>query len=341
MRDVTDNGQSELQYLDALNTAGDLYLIRQTTTGRMLTGRRVNAGQAEVYRRLQKAQAPHTPRIRDIREEVDGQVLVLEDYVPGLALSIRLEQQLYDRYRAASLGMQLCEALSALHHAGLVHRDIKPENVIVTDEDQAYLIDFDITRMQKDVQSHDTMMLGTTGYAAPPLRGVVQKCTAMDPDNRYQTVEELRWALRKCAGNAGRTQAELRYARQGERNHAHSAQDVESRNMFGPGIPGFRSNNVWRAIIATAFYIVAGVFLLAILVVSFRSAQYFFIGIPILIGCVGTFLFAYDMFWLRTRCTWVESQRGSRWYGVYCFGVILLLWFACFVVMVAAVAILR
>lgn len=377
MSDVTDNRPSDLQFLDALNTTGDLYLIRQTTTGRMLTGRRVNEGQAAVYQRLQIAQAPHTPQVRDIRGEVDGQVLILEDYIPGVALSMRLEQGLYEGHRAAAIGAQLCEALAALHCAGLVHRDIKPENVIVTDEDRAYLIDFDIMRLQKGKQSHDTIMLGTTGYAAPeqygfvqtdaradiyalgvllnrmvtgvfpqdalaapPLRQVIQKCTEMDPDNRYQTAAELRRALQQCVGNTERTQADRRCSQQDACGMTYATQDTRRKNIIGPGIPGFRGGNVWHAIVAVAFYIVASIVLTALLVVSFRSALYFFIGIPILIGCVGTFMFAFDIFWLRTRCTWVESQRASRWYGGYCLGVILLQWFACLVVMIAAVAIL-
>ena len=39
----------ELQFLETLNERGTLYLIRQTSTGRILTGRRVPAPQQKIY----------------------------------------------------------------------------------------------------------------------------------------------------------------------------------------------------------------------------------------------------------------------------------------------------
>lgn len=356
MSDQDVNGQSDLQFLDALNTAGDLYLIRQTTTGRILTGRRVNVGQAEIYRRLQRLHAPHTPQIRDLREEVDGSVLVLEDYISGNALSVELQKGLYNARTAAGLAGQLCDALMVLHRAGLVHRDIKPENVIVTAEGQAYLIDFDITRVQKSLKSHDTVMMGTTGYAAPeqygftqtdaradiyalgvllnqmvtgafpqdhlaaaPLGTIIQKCTALDPANRYQSAAALRQAL-QYAG-AGRTTAQPQF----------------SRHRNSTGVPGFRTGNVWHEVVAVLFYAVALIFGTALLYASFQSVRYFFIGIPLLVGTIGTFLFLFDVFALRTRCQWTETSRNSNWYWLRCMGVVLQIWGGCLAVMVVSV----
>lgn len=57
----------ELQYLDSLNSKNTLFLIRQLSTGRILTGRRVNPEQMAVYARIRQQEIPHVPFVRDIR----------------------------------------------------------------------------------------------------------------------------------------------------------------------------------------------------------------------------------------------------------------------------------
>ena len=49
----------------------------------------------------------------------------------------------------------------------------KPENVIIRG-DEAVLIDFDASRIVKEDQRADTVVLGTTGYAAPEQYGISQ-----------------------------------------------------------------------------------------------------------------------------------------------------------------------
>ena len=125
----------------------------------------------------------------------------------------------------------LCHAMETLHARGLVHRDIKPENLIVSDTGRVVLIDFNASRQVKEC-SRDTVIMGTVGYTSPEQLGlfqtdprtdiyaagilynvmltgqhpsvtiasgkagkIVRKCTAVNPDERYQTAAELRSAL--------------------------------------------------------------------------------------------------------------------------------------------------
>ena len=125
----------------------------------------------------------------------------------------------------------LCHAMGVLHSRGLVHRDIKPENVIISDHGRVVLIDFNASR-QVSQSSHDTVIMGTVGYVSPEQLGlcqtdartdiyaagvfynvmltgqhpsaviapgragrIVRKCTAVNPDERYQTADALCAAL--------------------------------------------------------------------------------------------------------------------------------------------------
>jgi len=65
--------------------------------------------------------------------ESDGEVFVVEEYVEGVLLRQRLEEQAsFTSKEIFEIGILLCEALSVAHDRGLVHRDLKPENIMLT-----------------------------------------------------------------------------------------------------------------------------------------------------------------------------------------------------------------
>lgn len=80
-----------------------------------------------------------------------GPVLVME-YLRGVDLSalLRREGRLMPE-RAGRLLVQLCDALSAAHKAGIVHRDIKPSNMMIlhpcTPQETPKLMDFGLAKM--------------------------------------------------------------------------------------------------------------------------------------------------------------------------------------------------
>ena len=183
-------------------------------------------GSGEVYRKLLSVSCRNLPKIMEAAEQ-DGMVAVLEEYIQGDSLSYLLEGTLFTPAEAKKIILQLCSALWVLHRLGAVHRDIKPENVIIRGS-ETILIDFDAARIFKDKSSTDTLVLGTTGYAAPEQYGisqtderadiysvgvllnimltgkhpskelangklgyVVQKCTMINPKKRYKNVLHL------------------------------------------------------------------------------------------------------------------------------------------------------
>lgn len=208
---------------------GGVFLLRHKKTGRLLVFRRFS-GSGEVYRKLLRYSCPNLPEVLETAEQ-EGKVLVLEEFIQGDTLDFLLKAAPLSPKATREI-IQLCQALRVLHSFGAVHRDIKPENVILR-EREAVLIDFDAARLHKPAHENDTVVLGTTGFAAPEQYGlsqsgpqadiyslgvlmnvmltgehpsrkladgrlgrVVQRCTQVNPEKRYRSVIHLMEAIR-------------------------------------------------------------------------------------------------------------------------------------------------
>ena len=120
---------------------------------------------------------PHVVSVFDAGEQ-DGRLYLAMQWVDGLDLGtlIDREQRLAPE-RAVLIGMQLAQALQAVHDAGLVHRDVKPSNVLVRDiggHDHAYLTDFGIAKAPaaQDSLTRTGLVIGTPAYLSPEqIRG--------------------------------------------------------------------------------------------------------------------------------------------------------------------------
>lgn len=97
----------------------------------------------------------------------DGRAGLWMEVVRGQTLAARLRQEgplpVTDVVR---IGVSLCEALSAVHAAGLLHRDVKAQNVMVEDDGRVVLMDFGAGR---DESTHEADMAGTPLYLAPEV----------------------------------------------------------------------------------------------------------------------------------------------------------------------------
>ena len=206
-----------------------IYLVRDRESGQRRIYREFE-GSGEVYRKLAQLHCPHLPHVYEVRE-AEGRTAVLEEYIAGDTLAFLLDKGCLPEVEAAEILCQLCDALTALHQAGIVHRDIKPENLILRGS-EAVLIDFDVSRITNPSHDTDTRVMGTTGYAAPeqygfsqtdaradlyaagvmfnemltgqhpsrelvkgPFRPVVGRCIEVNVDKRYHTAAELHAAI--------------------------------------------------------------------------------------------------------------------------------------------------
>jgi len=204
---------------------GEVTLLRHRKTGERCVLRQFR-GSAAVYEKLLTIRTPYLPQILAVGEQ-DGQVLVLEEYVQGDSLAYLLEGSTFSVRETRSIALDVCKALWVLHGLDAVHRDVKPDNIVLQG-DHAVLLDFDASRVMTPEQQTDTVILGTTGYAAPEQYGlsqtdgradvyslgvtmnimltglhpsrqlakgvmgrIIQRCTMMAPEKRYQTVLDL------------------------------------------------------------------------------------------------------------------------------------------------------
>src|SRR5205807_7746837 len=62
----------------------------------------------------------------------------------------------------------------------IIFRDLKPSNVMIDERGHVFLIDFGIARLFTPGQSHDTVALGSPGYAAPEQYGKAQSTPRSD-----------------------------------------------------------------------------------------------------------------------------------------------------------------
>lgn len=125
--------------------------------------------------------------------EEKGAGYLLRSYLPGKTLD-QCWNRTGDESACIELGMQACELLEGLHAISppLIHRDIKPENLVLGEDGQLGLIDFDIARRYDRSKDTDTHFLGTETTAAPEQYGFSQTDRRTD---LYALGRTLIWML--------------------------------------------------------------------------------------------------------------------------------------------------
>ena len=184
-------------------------------------------GNVDTYKTLLDLSHPNIPVIYDIVSD-NGKNIIVEEYIDGITIDEILETGLYTSSGVQKVIRELCKVLNFLHDKNIIHRDIKPENIIVDNAGNIKLIDFNISRINDNNQNKVTAIMGTNGYASPEQYGIartdarsdiysvgilinvmltgehpskklckgkwkriVNKCTQINPDERFQNVEEL------------------------------------------------------------------------------------------------------------------------------------------------------
>ena len=112
---------------------------------------------------------PHIVTVLDAGLDDERPFLVME-LVEGTTLAALLDAGRLDVDQAVDIAMQVCDALTTAHAAGLVHRDVKPGNILIGTDGVVKVCDFGIVRLTGAAQSTLTVAgttVGTSRYMAP------------------------------------------------------------------------------------------------------------------------------------------------------------------------------
>ena len=121
---------------------------------------------------------PGVPRFYGHLSDQENWYLIMQ-YIEGQTLEDCLQKApggYFDEAKTIDIGIKLAQIFNGLHtdHPPVIFRDVKPANIMLTPENELYLIDFGIARNFTFGKAKDTTPLGSPGYAPPEQYGRAQ-----------------------------------------------------------------------------------------------------------------------------------------------------------------------
>lgn len=217
---------------------------------------------SSLYDTIEKINNPNLAKLYG-KIIVNESPYIVQEYIEGNTIESLVEAgKKFSDDEIRYIAGEICNGLKALHQKGIIHRDISPSNIILGDK--VKIIDYGISRKFKANKSRDTQILGTQGFAAPeqfgfsqtdkkadiyslgvlmnymstgelplnktvdsPLAKIISICTHIDPNKRYENVSQLQASLKQ-----------------------------NKAKRFLSEIIGFRSNSIYKKLIASLYYII-------------------------------------------------------------------------------------
>ncbi|NOR13620.1 MAG: protein kinase, partial [Candidatus Aminicenantes bacterium] len=121
-------------------------------------------------REAQAAAALDHPNICTVHEfdEAEEKTFISMAYIEGQSLRKKIESGPLELDQALGIATQVAEGLQIAHKKGVVHRDIKSANIMVTEDNQAKIMDFGLARITGGTLiTQEGMTMGTIAYMSP------------------------------------------------------------------------------------------------------------------------------------------------------------------------------
>src|SRR5262249_48701909 len=122
---------------------------------------------------------PNIITIFEIREAGSSHIIATE-FVEGETLRTRLNRAGLTISETLDIAIQVADATSAAHKAGIIHRDIKPENIMLRPDGYVKVLDFGLAKLSEQaspavaaeaptiqVRTGSGIVIGTAGYMSP------------------------------------------------------------------------------------------------------------------------------------------------------------------------------
>src|SRR6476469_4328943 len=168
---------------------GEVYLAQDTKLDRKVAIKFLNEEFSRDPHKLKRfvqeakaASALNHPNILTVYEigEVDDKNYIATELIDGHTLREHLSQKdALPLNKILKMGVQVAEALSAAHAAGIIHRDIKPENIMIRRDGYTKVLDFGLAKLTEaqapdpeaatrfQVNTNPGVVMGTVFYMSP------------------------------------------------------------------------------------------------------------------------------------------------------------------------------
>ena len=215
--------------IKTIDCSHEIYLVKSVHNNSLYVKKTLDYYDKNVYNFLSRHKIDGVPFVKEYFE-IDKKLIVIEEYIPGTNLETILKTKgTLSEFEVRNITISICGILKRINdEVSLVHRDIKPSNIIIKDNKEVFLVDYDAAKIIEEPKSRDTVLLGTQGYAAPEqygfassniqtdiyaigvmmkelltgcidlneeytsgLKRIIQKCTMMEPKSRYQNYQTL------------------------------------------------------------------------------------------------------------------------------------------------------
>ena len=201
--------------------------------GNLFVKKRISADDAPLFQKLLKTDSPFLAKVFELCFD-EKHLYAIMEYIPGKTLSEAFEEHGATELKSIiKLALNVCEGVSVLHKNGIIHRDINPNNIVIRPDGRAVIIDYGISRIEKEEKQRDTTILGTAGWTAPEQFGfrqtnarsdiyaigvllnylqngkmpneeipknelspIIKRCTLIKPEERFGSADELADALK-------------------------------------------------------------------------------------------------------------------------------------------------